>query len=205
MNIFQAIVIGIVEGVTEFLPISSTFHQIFTAKILGITQTDFIKLFEVFIQCGAIVAVILLYWNTIEKDRELVKKTLIAFVPTAIIGFALNKIIQDVFFNSTSLLLCAFIVVGFLFFIVEFYFSRDKNVLRRSLTSFTYTEAIVIGIVQACAVLPGVSRAGAVLLGMMFMRFKRDEAARFSFLLAIPTLFAASFFDLFKIFGNFKI
>lgn len=199
MNILQAIIIGIVEGVTEFLPISSTFHQIWTAKLLGIPQTDFVKLFEVFIQIGAIASVIFLYWQVIRKDTELVKKTLVAFVPTAIIGFLLFKVIKDVFFNSNILMLSVFIGIGVFFIGYEWYLSRNKIGLRRSLSSFSYAEALIIGLVQAIAVIPGVSRAGAVLVGMMFLDIKREEAARFSFLLAVPTLFAASFYDLFKL------
>ncbi|HYK08100.1 MAG TPA: undecaprenyl-diphosphate phosphatase [Candidatus Eisenbacteria bacterium] len=198
MNFLQAIIVGLVEGVTEFLPISSTFHQIFTAKLLGIPQTDFVKLFEVFIQVGAIASVAILYWHTIRTDKELVKKTLVAFVPTALIGFAMYKVIKNVFFESTPLMLTVFIGIGAFFIVYEWYLNRKKIDLKKELTSFTYKQAFLIGIIQALAIVPGVSRAGAVLLGMMFLGFKRSESARFSFLLALPTLAAASFYDLFK-------
>lgn len=198
MNLFQAIFLGIIEGLTEFLPISSTFHLIWFAKILGITQTDFTKLFEVFIQSGAILSVIFLYFKTIKTNKELMKKTLIAFVPTAIIGFLLFKVIKDVFFNADNLMLFVFIAVGILFIIYEFILKNKNIKLVKSLENFSYKQAIFVGLMQSLAVFPGVSRAGGVMIALMFLNFRRDEAAKFSFLLAVPTIFAASFYDLFK-------
>src|SRR5690349_17294591 len=112
MNIFHAIVLGIVEGLTEFLPVSSTFHLIWASKLLGLQQTDFQKLFEVFIQGGAILAIFVLYWQTVTKNRELMKKVVVAFVPTAIVGLLMYKVIKDVFFAQTTSMLVVFIVVG---------------------------------------------------------------------------------------------
>lgn len=198
MNFLHAIILGIVEGITEFLPVSSTFHLIFAAKILGLQQTNFEKLFEVVIQSGAILSVLLLYIKTVLEDHELVKKVLVAFIPTAIVGFVLQKIIQDVFFESTPLMLSAFIVVGIIFIVYEFLLANKKVSLSRSLSSFTYIEALIVGGMQAFAVVPGVSRAGAVILAMMFLKFKRSEAARFSFLLAVPTILAAGGLDIIK-------
>lgn len=198
MNFFHVIILGIVEGLTEFLPVSSTFHLIFASKILGLPQTDFQKLFEVFIQGGAILAIVALYWKTIQKDLELMKKVVIAFIPTAIVGLVLYKVIKDVFFAQTILMLSVFIGVGIIFIISEILIKKDKLKLLRSLDSLTYIEAAGIGLVQALAVMPGVSRAGAVILGMIFLKFKRDESARFSFLLAVPTIVAASGYDLLK-------
>ncbi len=198
MNILHTVVLGIVEGVTEFLPVSSTFHLIWTTKILGIPQTDFEKLFEVFIQSGAILSVVFLYFKTVIKNTQLLKKVAFAFVPTAVIGFLLYKVIKNVFFNSDVLMLSVFILVGLIFIIYEWYAKKSGDKFSKSLSSFTYKEAIIIGFIQSLAVLPGVSRAGAVMLGMMFMGFRRDESATFSFLLAVPTLLAASGYDLWK-------
>src|SRR5690242_15606870 len=111
---------------TEFLPISSTFHLIWTSKLLGLADTDFLKVFEVFIQSGAILSIIFLYWKTVRSDMELVKKTAVAFVPTAIIGFLLYKVIKTVFFESNILMLSVFIGIGVLFVIYEFLLSKDK-------------------------------------------------------------------------------
>jgi undecaprenyl-diphosphatase len=196
MTLFQSIILGIVEGLTEFLPISSTFHLIFTAKVLSLPQTDFIKLFEVFIQSGAILSVFLLYFHTLRKDTNLLKKTLVAYVPTATIGFLLYKIIKNIFFESDMLMLTVFILVGILFIGYELYLKKRKITLEKTLSTFTYKQAIIVGLIQALSVVPGVSRAGAVLLAMMFLGFKRSEAAKFSFMLSIPTIFSASLFDL---------
>ena len=198
MNAIHAIILGVVEGITEFLPISSTFHLIFSAKILGIQQNDFSKLFEVVIQSGAILSVLLLYFTDVVKDREIQKKIIFSFIPTAIIGLILHKIIKDVFFTADYLMLSVFIIVGVIFIISEYLVKKDKIKLSKHLEPLTYKEAIIIGLVQALAVLPGVSRAGSVILGMMFLRFKREDAARYSFMLSIPTIFAASALDAFK-------
>lgn len=198
MHAIQAFILGIVEGVTEFLPISSTFHQIFAAKLMGIRQDEFTTLFEVFIQAGAIVSVVLLYFKEIIGDWELIKKTLAAFLPTAVVGLVLYKIIKTIFFETPTLMIAVFIGVGVVFIIVEYLIKKDKVSLKKTISSLSYKDALIIGLVQALAVVPGVSRAGAVIIGMMLMKYKRDEAAKFSFILAIPTIFAASALDLFK-------
>lgn len=198
MNIVHAIILGIVEGVTEFLPISSTFHLIFTSKILGLMQNDFTKLFEVFIQAGAILSVFFFFINEIWKDKELIKKLLFSFIPTSIIGLLLYKVIKNVFFKSDLLMLGVFGILGLLFIIFEYLIKKDKIKLTKNIKDISLGQAIIIGLIQALAVLPGVSRAGAVMVGLMFMRYRRDEAAKYSFMLAIPTIFAASFFDLFQ-------
>ncbi len=198
MDIIQSVVLGVVEGATEFLPISSTFHLIFVSKFLGISQTDFTKLFEVFVQSGAIFAVFLIYSGELLKDRELLKKTLASFVPTAVVGLLLYKVIKNVFFNADYLMLSMFVFVGLLFIAFEYLIKKDKIQLSKKVSALTYKQALIIGLIQAVAVIPGVSRAGSVLLGMMFFKFRRDEAVRYSFVLSIPTILAASAYDLFK-------
>jgi undecaprenyl-diphosphatase len=206
MNVVQAIVLGFVEGITEFLPISSTFHLLVTADILKIPQNDFVKLFEVFIQSAAILAVLLLYWKDLVKDRRLVKNILISFVPTALIGFALYSVIKNIFFEEQLLMVGAFIIVGVIFLIIEKSIKNEKLRLTHTTTSITIRDALLIGLVQALAVIPGVSRSGIVIVGMMLLRYKRDEAARYSFILSIPTIFMASAYDLYKmryVVGNY--
>lgn len=198
MNIFHAIVLGIVEGLTEFLPVSSTFHLIWASKLLGLQQTDFQKLFEVFIQGGAILAIFVLYWQTVTKNIALMKKVVVAFVPTAIVGLLMYKVIKDVFFAQTTSMLVVFIVVGLVFFLTEFLIKKEHLKLTKDLSSLSYKQAALIGLLQALAVMPGVSRAGAVIVSMMFLKFRRDESAKFSFLLAVPTILAASGYDLLK-------
>ena len=195
MDYLQAIVLGIVEGITEYLPVSSTFHLIWMGKFLGIANTDFQKAFEVIIQAGAIFAVALLYWKRILTNRQLVNKVLVAFIPTVIVGLVLYKLIKNFFFDNSFLQLSVFILIGLTFILFEKY--KGKN-LSKNLATLTYRQSLTIGLIQSLAVIPGVSRAGAVILGLMFLGIRRDEAAVFSFLLAIPTLLAASGLDLVK-------
>lgn len=198
MNILQAVLLGGVEGVTEFLPVSSTYHLILTSRILGLTQSDFVKLFEVFIQAGAILSVVFIYAKILLTDRDLLKKVVIAFIPTGIVGLTLYKVIKNVFFHSTDIMLGVFLAVGLVFVLYEYKLKEKKRPPSKTIGSLTMKEAVIIGLVQSLAIVPGVSRAGSVILGMMAMRYRRDEAARFSFMLAIPTILAASAYDLFK-------
>ncbi|OGK37827.1 hypothetical protein A3F03_04795 [Candidatus Roizmanbacteria bacterium RIFCSPHIGHO2_12_FULL_41_11] len=198
MNIIQSLILGLVEGITEFLPISSTFHLIFTSKLMGIQATDFIKLFEVVIQAGAILAVLFLYFRQWWQDRQLVIKILVSFLPTAVIGFFLYKIIKTVFFESSYLMIVMFIAVGLVFLLIEYLVSQNKLLLNKSIQSLNYQTAIFVGLVQSLAVIPGVSRAGAVIVAMMGLGIKREEAAKYSFMLSVPTIFAASAWDAWK-------
>lgn len=197
MEYFFSIILGIVEGTTEYLPVSSTFHLIWVSKLLGIPQTDFQKAYEVIIQTGAILAVVSLYWKIIISDKQLMLKILSSFLPTAIVGFILYKVIKNIFFENYLLQIAVFLIIGIVFVMYERNL-KNKN-LKRSLTDVSYQDALIIGLAQSAAVIPGVSRAGAVILTMMFLGIKREEAAKFSFLLAIPTIVAASLLDIIKI------
>lgn len=198
MDLFHAFILGIVEGISEFLPISSTAHLIISSQLFGIPQTEFQKFFEVFIQSGAIVAVVFLYFQYLLKNPKIIKKILYSFLPTAIIGLVLYKIIKSIFFESNTLIINAIFGVGLVFVILEYLIQQKKIKLSRSILSLTIPDAIKIGFAQAIAVVPGVSRSGIVMVAMMFMGFKREEAALYSFLIAVPTIFAASAYDLFK-------
>ena len=203
MNLIDSLLLGIVEGVTEFLPISSTAHLIISSKLLNIPQTEFQKFFEVFIQSGAILAVVFMYFNFAIKNIELMKKVMASFIPTAIIGFLLHKIIKNVFFESYGLIMGSLFVVGTLFILVEYLISRRKIRLTKSMKNLSFADAIVVGLGQSLAVVPGVSRAGIVMLTMMIKGYNRKEAAVYSFLLAVPTILAAAALDLIKV--DFKI
>jgi len=194
MNYLQSVVLGVIEGATEYLPISSTFHLIWTSNILGIPQTEFVKAYEVIIQGGAILAVLTIYTKSLLQDKQILLKILTAFIPTAALGYALYGTIKGTFFESYELQLAIFALVGGFFL----YFEKANRSLTRTLAQFSYKQALIIGLVQTLAVFPGVSRAGAVIIGMMFLGFKRPDAAKFSFYLAVPTLLAASGLDLFK-------
>jgi undecaprenyl-diphosphatase len=198
MNIFHSVVLGIVEGLTEFLPISSTFHLLFTTKILGLPETEFSKFFNVFIQAGAILPVIFLFGNEWFKDRSQLQKVAVSFIPTALIGLLLHKVIKDVFFESSLLMIGMFIVMAGVFFAIEWLVQKKKLKLHRSIADLTYLQAAMIGIAQAVAVIPGVSRAGAVIVAMMLLGMRRDQAAKYSFTLAVPTILAAAALDVVK-------
>ncbi|MDA1317462.1 MAG: undecaprenyl-diphosphate phosphatase [bacterium] len=196
MNIIHVIILGIVEGITEFLPISSTFHLIWTSRLLSLPQSDFVKLFQVVIQAGAIGAVILLYGKEVLTNFSLMKKLIISFIPTAVVGLVLYELIKEVFFESIIATTIVFIIVGILFIIIERLITSGRISMKLDVSKLTYKDAILIGVFQALAVVPGVSRAGAVLVGMMILGYRRDESAKYSFILSIPTILAASAFDL---------
>lgn len=198
MSIIHAVILGIVEGLTEFLPISSTAHLIFTSSFLHIPQTQFTTFFEVFIQSGAILAVVVLYSNYILKYQKLIVPLIVSFIPTAIMGLLFHKLIKTVFFESPNLIVSALFIVGLLFIAIEYLISKKQLTLSHQIGDITLTQAVIIGVVQSCAIVPGVSRAGAVMLGMMYVGYKREDAAVYSFLLAIPTIIAASGYDLLK-------
>ncbi len=198
MNIVQAVILGIVEGVTEFLPISSTAHLILTSQFLGLPQSEFQKFFEVFIQLGAILAVAYLYVRYLLKHKALIKNVMLSFIPTAVVGFALYGIIKNVFFGSNLLIALSLAIIGLVFVVLERAVQTKSLVLSKDLQSMTTKEALLIGLFQTLAVVPGVSRAGIVIVAMMGMKYKRSEPAIYSFLLAIPTIAGAALLDLYK-------
>lgn len=145
MNIFHAIVLGIVEGLTEFLPISSTAHLIITSKFLNLVQTDFLKLFEVFIQSGAILAILIMYFKYILKNKKIINVLLISFIPTALIGLLFYKIIKDVFFESTQIIIVTLSIVGILFITVEILIKRNLIKIDKKISDMNYFHAFIIG------------------------------------------------------------
>lgn len=162
---------------------------------MNIVQSDFVKLFQVFIQSGAILAVVFLYWREILKNTPLMKRLIVSFIPTAVVGYVLYDRIKGVFFESIQYTTIVFIIVGVNFLIVELLIKWNKIHTQKEINALTYRDAVLIGLFQALAVVPGVSRAGAVLVGMMILGYRRDESAKYSFMLSIPTIFAASAFD----------
>ena len=198
MTFIQILLLGIIEGITEFLPISSTFHLIWTSRFLGLVQSDFIKLFEVFIQSGAILAVVFMYGKQILKNTSLMKRLIVSFIPTAVVGYVLYGLIKGVFFESPLLTTSIFIGVGVVFLMVEFFIKKNIILTKKGINLLTYQDAVLIGLFQALAVVPGVSRAGAVLIGMMILGYRRDESAKYSFMLSIPTILSASAYDFWK-------
>jgi undecaprenyl-diphosphatase len=201
MDIFQAIIIGIVEGFTEFLPISSTGHMIVASKFLGVEQSSVVKAYEVIIQFSAILAVILLYRDKINiREIGLWQKIFVAFLPLAIIGFLLKSWIKEIF--SIEIVAFMFIIGGVLFLIVE-YFHKDDNSKAKSLEEITWRQSLWIGFGQIFSLIPGTSRAGSTIIAGMLSKVDRKTSTEFSFLLAIPVMMAVSGYDLLKHYREF--
>lgn len=202
MTFIHTLIFALVEGVTEFLPISSTAHLIITSTFLGLPQDPITSLFEVVIQSGAILAIVVLYWSTfvsfLSSNRRLLYMLVVSFMPTALAGLVFHTTIKEVFFHADTLIASSLIGVGILFIGVESLIARKVITLSRDMHALNMTHALFIGIMQATAIVPGVSRAGAVMLGMMVLGYKRTDAALYSFLLAVPTLIAAGGYDLLK-------
>jgi undecaprenyl-diphosphatase len=196
MTLFDSLILGALEGVTEFLPISSTGHLILASQLLGLQQTAAHKAFEVSIQLGSILAVLFLYAHRLMQDKALWYKIAIAFLPTGVLGFLLYKHIKALFgVETVSIMLIA---GGVIFLLVE-YLRRDKAIEDgKDLSELTMKEAFVIGIFQSLSMVPGTSRSGATIIGGLFSGLNRKSAAEFSFLLAIPTMFIATAYDLLK-------
>jgi len=199
MSIIHAIILGIVEGVTEFLPVSSTGHMILISKILNIAQTDFVKTFEISIQLGAILAVVIIYWKRFIRDFDTWKKIIVAFIPTGIIGFILYKIIKSILLGDDWIVAGSLFIVGVILIIVEVYFKKKKKEFGiKDVKDISYKQAAAIGVVQSLGMIPGVSRSGATILGGLLMGIDRKTIVDFSFLLAVPTMLAATGYDLLK-------
>jgi undecaprenyl-diphosphatase len=201
MDIFQAIIIGIIEGFTEFLPISSTGHMIVASEFLGIEQSAVVKAYEVIIQFAAILAVMLLYRDKINLNEiELWKKIVAAFFPLAIVGFLLKDWIKEIFTVSTVAWM--FIVGGIIFIIVE-QFHKDEEKPSQDIEEVTWRQAMTIGFGQILSLVPGTSRAGSTIITGMLSGVSRKASTEFSFLLAIPVMMAVSGYDLLKHYEEF--
>lgn len=210
LEIIKAIILGIVEGITEWLPISSTGHMILVDEVLKLNMSpEFMEMFLVVIQLGAILAVILLYWKKIwpfkvenglkiEKDTIIMwVKILIACVPAAIVGVLFDDKLNELFYNPTTVAIML-ILFGILFIIIENY-NKGKSPKINSLSKITYTVAIMIGIFQLiAAVFPGTSRSGATIVGALLIGVSRTIAAEFTFFLSIPVMLGASALKLVK-------
>ena len=198
MNYLNALILGIIEGLTEFLPISSTYHLIFFSKLLNISQTEFQKTFEIFIQTGAILAIVVLYFKTLITNKKLIINLIHSLIPTAILGFIFYGFVKNTLFDSYYLMISALIVIGLIILILEKLISKQKIVLNKTLNQLTLKEALIIGLIQCLAFLPGVSRAGAVIIIMLILKYKRQDSALYSFLLAVPTIIGAGLLDLYQ-------
>jgi undecaprenyl-diphosphatase len=196
MSILEAIIIAIIEGLTEFLPVSSTGHMILASTLMGIHDDEFVKSYEIIIQLGAIMAVVFIYHKRFLKSIDIYTKLFVAFLPTAIIGLLAYKTIKTYLFNPY--VVSVSLIVGGVVLIVLDRWSGKKESRYVDLEDISYLDAIKVGFIQCLSMIPGVSRSAATIFGGISAGFNRVQAAEFSFLLAIPTMFAASGLDLVK-------
>lgn len=197
MSIIQAIILAIVEGITEFLPISSTGHLIITSSIMGISHDVFTKLYTVAIQLGAILSVLVLYWKRFLQSFNFYYKILIAFIPAVIFGLLFSKQI-DALLDSALIVGIMLLAGGIIFLFVDKWFNDEKATIN---DTPSYWKALIIGLFQCLAMIPGVSRSAATIIGGLSQKLTRKAAAEFSFFLAVPTMFAATVkkvFDIYK-------
>ena len=199
MHIITAAILGIVEGLTEFLPISSTAHLTMVSRLLGLSQTPFVKTFEIAIQSGAMLAVLFLYVKLFLKYRSLWLSLIAGFLPTAIIGFAVYPFVKSVLIGNEWLTVWALIIGGA--GLIWFDYSRRKlpeDTTGPDAAHVPIKSAILIGLAQCLAFVPGVSRAAATIVAGLLLKLPRRTAIEFSFLLGLPTLGAATALDLYK-------
>ncbi len=202
MDIFQSIILGIVEGFTEFLPISSTGHMIVVANWMGMDENAENKAFMVIIQLAAILAVVFNYKDKFSLSKiDLWIKVLIAFLPLAIVGFLLKDIIKEAF--NPQVVAYMFIIGGIAFLILEYFYKEERQTID-DVEKITYKEAAWIGVAQMFALIPGTSRAGSTIVGALILGLTRKAAAEFSFLLAVPVMLATSGYDLLKHYDEFS-
>jgi undecaprenyl-diphosphatase len=190
MNWFTATILGLVEGITEYLPISSTGHLILTAKLFGINEDAYVKSFNIVIQAGAIAAVLVLYWKRFSSaNKEFYARITIAFVPAAFLGLLVKKKI-DALLGSDHVVAWALLLGGLVLIAMDWYEKGRKP--STTIDQISLKSCFIIGLIQCIAFIPGVSRAAATMLGGSYMGLSKKEAAEFSFFLAVPTLMGAS-------------
>jgi len=197
MNYFEAVILAIIEGLTEFLPVSSTGHMIIGSSFMGIASDPFVKLFTVAIQLGAILSVVVLYFKRFFKSINFYIKLIVAFIPAAIFGLLLSKKIDELL-ESPMAVGISLLLGGIILLFVDKWFNKPTI---NEEEDVTYLTALKIGFFQCIAMIPGVSRSGATIVGGMSQKLSRKVAAEFSFFLAVPTMFAATgkkLFDFYK-------
>ncbi len=203
MSPLHAVLLGFIEGITEFLPVSSTGHLILASRLLGLPQSDALKSFEIAIQLGAILAVVTLSGRRLAASPRALLLVLCAFVPTAVIGFFLKDFVRSVLLESIPTVLGALLLGGIVLIVFEI-FHEEREDATAEIGQMTFTQAIAIGVIQSLALIPGVSRAAATILGGLGLNMRRTAIVEFSFLLAIPTMAAATAADLQDSIGQFS-
>jgi undecaprenyl-diphosphatase len=200
MNLIHALILAIIEGLTEFLPVSSTGHMIIASTFMGIASDPFVKMFTVAIQFGAILSVVALYFKRFFQNIQFYIRLLVAFIPAAICGLLFKNIIDGLLENIVVVAI-ALIVGGILFLFIDQYFERNE-LRNEDIEDISYVKAFIIGCFQVIAMVPGVSRSAATIIGGLGQGLNRKTAAEFSFFLAVPTMFAATAKSLYDYLGK---
>ena len=195
MPLIHAIVLGIIEGVTEFLPISSTAHLILAGKLLHLGDSEFLKSFEIIIQFGAILSVVVLYWAKF-WNWEVLKKLVVAVIPTGVIGLTVYKALKAYLLGNVTVVLLSLLIGGIALILFER--SRVQSEEEVDFAQITYRKAFLIGLFQAIAIIPGVSRSAATIVGGSLIGISKRTIVEFSFMLAVPTMLAATGLELVK-------
>jgi undecaprenyl-diphosphatase len=206
LDALHAVLLGIIEGITEFLPISSTAHLILASRALGLAETEFLKSFEIIIQLGAILSVVVLYWQRF-LNVEVLKKLVVAVIPTGVIGLTVYKAIKGYLMGSITVILLTLLIGGIALIVFERFRQEDERDV--DFQEITYRKAFLIGLFQAIAVIPGVSRSAATIVGGSLLGVSKRTIVEFSFMLAVPTMLAATGLELLKsrtsLSGNFGV
>jgi undecaprenyl-diphosphatase len=195
MTFLQAFLLGIIEGITEFLPISSTAHLSLANHALGIVETEFVKSFDIIIQLGAILSVVVLYWRKF-WNVDVLAKLAVAFIPTGIIGITVYKAVKGYLLGNVPVMVATLVLGG----VILILFDRRRATVAEEIdfSEITYKRALLVGLFQALAMIPGTSRSAATIIGGSLIGISRRTIVEFSFMLAVPTMLAASLYDLLK-------
>lgn len=204
MTFAVAATLGIVEGITEFLPISSTGHLTLTQHLLKIQETDMLKSFDIAIQLGAILAVVILYFRTLVEKRSVWVPIIVAFIPTAIFGALLHGVAKEYLLGNSTIVGWSMLIGGIVIVVFEYLYRSERGTIQ-SIGAVPLKTAVGIGLFQSIAIIPGVSRAAATIIGGMLLKVERRTIVEFSFLLAIPTMAAATGYDLLKSYQLFSM
>lgn len=200
MTLLDAVILGAIEGITEFLPISSTGHLILASHLLGIPDSDLLTSFAIAIQLGAILAVVVLYWRSF-LDVEVLKRILAGFIPTAVVGLMLYSFVKHYLLGNEMVVVAALALGGVALIVFEL-LHKERPEAPEGIATITYRQAVIVGLAQSVAMIPGVSRSAATIMGGLLLGIRRTTIVEFSFLLAVPTMGAAVALDVYK---NYQI
>ena len=195
LSTLNALLLGVIEGVTEFLPVSSTAHLILAARALHLDESEFLKSFQIIIQFGAILSVVVLYWSKF-WNMDALKKLIVAFIPTAVIGLALYKLVKGYLLGNMTVVLSTLLVGGIA--LIAFERWKEHADTEVDFSEITYRKALLIGLFQSIAIIPGVSRSAATIVGGSLIGISKRTIVEFSFMLAVPTMLAATALELLK-------